>query len=220
MAGLIEELGAEYCNEMFAGALFLYEEQPHEFVQILRDGNGGWTVVASRYTKNPEKPAPRKVNVPGAFFENWGSLSHPMLGYRMAAEGRILGYCTKTLGTRRGLTAPAIQINFHDVCYASEEAGLVDVNHFAKASGKVPLVMCPTYLTFMEGMAKVMKKEIPSFAISADFAVAPNQEVDFLEILYRQRRIGLVDEKGNAELTVKGLTDSWQKANRGENGTE
>jgi hypothetical protein len=215
MADLITELGATYCNDLMQGAMFLHEGVPYEFERALAQLDGNILVSCTRYTDDADKPKPKVVQISSTVFTDWSTLAHPQLGYRMAADGRMLAYVTKIPGVRRGISAGSLIITPHDVSWVCEENGLVDTNHFLNGTGKPAFVMCPKFFTFTEGIAKILKREIPAFAISADFAVAPNRDVKFLEVLYKQRRIGEVDEKGNAVIGVAGLQDSWLEANRG-----
>jgi hypothetical protein len=39
--------------------------------------------------------------------------------------------------------------------------------------------------------------------------VAPNEQVPFLEVLFRGRRIGEVSETGDVTITAEGIRPSW-----------
>jgi hypothetical protein len=204
---LIERLGPEYCTQRLSGALFNYEGVVHEFGTV-----GTKKVECTAYHGTPEKHEAKVALVPTSFFTDWGALRFPTLGYRQAAGGQMLFLLGRKGSVQRGLQLRQLQVHMHPVTIACAIHLGVDY-HFHRTGGALILnTMQPQYTPFMEGLEAVMKGERPAFAVSADFAVAPAEDVDFLEILFRGRRIGEVSEGGNVTITATGILPSWNKA--------
>jgi hypothetical protein len=209
---LIDELSPAYCNDMLRGAMFLMDKTPHQFQQV--DEGQSNVVACRRFSDNPDRVTTKNVPVPKEFFKGWSALEFPILGYRMAANGQILAYVTRENSVRRGLHPEDARVDLHDVSYECGRQFGLGLDHYTHGNGKIPLILCPTYLPFGEGLAKILAGEIPAFALSADFAVAPNPKVPFLEVLYRQRRIGTIDETGKTEITTTNILPSWKNVSK------
>lgn len=216
MAGLIDELGAQYCNQMVVGALFMYNDHPHMLTGVQPDVNGTNTVLATKYPKSPHPKHAHEskgVNIPSDHFVGWKSLAFPTLGYRAAENGMVLAYLTRQNSVRRGLNLNDVHFNYHDVLRSAQDRFNVDVYHYQETeAGRIPMIMCPEYTPLMRGLKDVMDGKIASFAISADFACAPAMDVEFLEILYRRRRIGTISENGTINIDAASMAPSWNDA--------
>lgn len=207
MANLIHDLTPGYCNELMPGAMFLKDGEPHVFREADYEGQH---VYCRKYSTTADRVTTKAVQVPSTFFKGWAAFEFPILGYRMAANGQLLAYVSRNNSVRRGLHIEDARVDLHEVSYQCENIFGLGLDHYTRGNGKVPLILCPQYMTYTEGMAKILNGEIPSFALSPDFAVAPNEKIPFLEILFRQRRVGTIDENGNAEITMSGMVPSWK----------
>src|SRR5688500_8745383 len=92
---LIADLGAEYCNQLLAGALFNYKGEAHEFVAARQTKTKPLYVSTACYSGTPEHPDSSVRAIPAEEFTGWKSLSFPTLGYRQAANGQALFYITR-----------------------------------------------------------------------------------------------------------------------------
>lgn len=205
MPNLIRELTPEYCNEMLVGAMFMKDGEPYQF-----RGADAENSAVRRFSTTPDKVTTKNLSIPNDFFTGWSAFEFPTLGYRMAGGGQLLAYVSRNNSVRRGLIPDDVKMEVHDVSFSCRDTFGFNVDHYTRGNGTVPLVMCPTYLAFADGLAKVMKGEIPAFALSPDFAVAPSARTEFLEILYRQRMIGTINENGKVDITAKNMLPSWR----------
>jgi hypothetical protein len=201
---LIERLGAEYCGQRMQGTLFNYDGNTYEFSHV-----EGKEVVAIKYTGKPEKVSTSVDRVPADIFQSWKALSWPVLGYRQAAGGQFLARVGRRGSVQRGLHKDSLQVTMHPVCIASAVNFRMEYDYFRRGEALIMMAMQPQYTKFSEGVQQVMKGAIPAFAVSADFAVAPNEQVPFLEVLFRGRRIGEVSETGDVTITAEGIRPSW-----------
>lgn len=207
MSNLIKELTADYCNQMMHGAYFKHEGAVHWFDVINRLD----FVRTFKLSGNPDKVNPEISEVPWSAFTGWSAFAYPTLGYRMACNGQVLAYISRINSVRRGLSHRDTQVTFHDVTYSCASRLGVNLQHYQDDLTKACMVMNPTYLSFTKGLSEVMAGNIPAFAMSADFAVAPHDSVPFLEILYRQRQIGTISENGAITLTAQNIKHSWDE---------
>lgn len=208
---IIEELSADYCNELLVGCLFLHKGEAHEFVRANNKRDGSIMIEAVKYVGTPEAVKPSMVAIPAAEFGGWGSFAFPPLGYRQAAAGQVLTYISRQPSVRRGLNKRDLITDPHNVSRTCAMKFGVDLAYFRRGEALIMQVLKPQFTSLGAGLKDVMAGRIPAFAISADFAVAPNKGVDFLEILYRQRQIGTIDENGKISITVAEVTPSWKQ---------
>lgn len=211
-SNFINSLSVNYCNEFFPNAMFLYEGKPHLF-----SSTDGRYVAAIELSPDPKVRATKSVAVPASFFTGWASFSFPTLGYRQADSGQFLGYFSRRPSVRRGLNLSDVLCTTHDVSYGCAEYLMYDWHDYDSRYGKAQLIMCPSYTNLLEGLKDIKSGNIASFALSADFAVAPNSSVEYLEILFRQRRVGVINKDGDISLSVASLKPSWDTVIKGVN---
>lgn len=209
MGNLVEDLGERYCNQLVAGAMFVKDGKPHQFRAVSEDGT---SVECFCYSVHAEKPEREVVRIPWDYFQDWSSLGHPTLGYRQAMKNQLIAYVSRNNSTRRGLHAADTRIAITDMSYEVSRVYDVSFNSITHGEGMIPFVMAPAYTGFTNGLAQVLKGQIPGFAVSADFAVMPSTEVPFLGVYFRQRLIGTIDENGNISFTAADMLPSWQFA--------
>jgi hypothetical protein len=216
MPNLIESLGTDYCNQRVTGAMFLHNGAAHTFdgVDYDPDAKNKISVFATRYTGTTEKVKTEKVRIPTDNFPNWGALNFPTLGYRQAAAGQVLVTISRINSISRGLNWRDVRTTPHDVSYSCQDLFGIDLEHFTTGPRLVMMVLKPEYTPLSVGLPAVLAGKIPAFALSADFAIAPAADADFLEILYRGRAVGGVDENGKISLTVPSITALWNITNK------
>lgn len=204
---LIERLGADYCTQRMNGTLFNHDGATYEFVEV-----SGREVYCQKLTGTPEKPEVETAMVPGTVFKDWNALKWPTLGYRQAANGQVIMLVGRRNSVQRGLHRQQLLPNVLPVTAACANQFGLDYHYFRQGAPLHLLVMQPKYTPFTEGMAAVMSGKMPAFVVSADFAVAPNEQVEFLEILFRGRRVGTISESGNINIEADSILPSWNKA--------
>jgi hypothetical protein len=205
---LITKLGGDYCTQRMNGTLFNYEGVPHEFIEVEGSGN----VYCVRYKGTPEQAKVDTCRVPGAFFQSWGAIRWPKLGYRQAANGQVLMQVGRRGSVQRGLHKAAITASPHLVTQCMRDHYGLNYSHFMQGEALYILTMRPEFTTLSAGLEQVLAGKIPAFAVSEDFAVAPHPQVEFLEILFRGRRIGEITERGDVKITADNILPSWTKA--------
>lgn len=208
----LDGLGRGYINEMLNGAPFLYKGDVYLLEQVHERG----AVSAWQLVGDEENLDARNTKVPAEIFTGWKSFAFPVLGYRSAREGQVLMYMTRQNSVRRGLNPRDIRIEWHDVSHACSNAYSFHLEGYARNNNKAFIAMKPRYLSFNEGLTRIMSGDIPSFALSADFAVAPHDTVEYLEILFRQRRVGEIDSRGNVNIAGAHILTSWNNVVNGE----
>lgn len=211
MTKFISELGAGYMNDMLGGAPFMHDGEVYLFSELT-----GRTAIAYHLNGPVENIQAEAKEVPASIFTGWSTFSFPVLGYRSALNGQILIYQSRVNSTRRGLNPRDIQNQWHDVSHACASRWDLNLPYFNTANVKAYMVMKPVYTGFAEGLHKILKGEIASFALSAEFAVAPSDNVPFLEILFRQRRVGTIDADGNVNIEGANLNVAWNNVVNGE----
>lgn len=208
MANLIQDLGSNYFNEFMPHALFSFEGKGYRVHTAVGDG-----VACYLMKGTTSKPSEEMVVLPfSAFDEGMSSLKHPPLGYRAAMDGQVLMYLNRTFSTRRGLQVRDISVSFHDVALQCARVRGIDLDYFQGSDVKSHLVFDTNFTPFLEGFNAIKKGDIASFAVSPDFAVAPSDTVEYLEIMFRQRRVGTVSENGRVSFIVPTLKPAWESA--------
>lgn len=210
---LFQQLGHGYSNEMLMGAPFLYKGEAY----LLGEVTEGKTISAFRLVgDDPASVVAKATKLPAEFFTGWKSFAFPTLGYRSVRNGQVLAYLSRNNSVRRGLNPRDIRVEYHDVSHTCSAAYGFNLGSYNQNNAKAALVMKPQYTGFNEGIARILQGEIPSFALSADFAVAPHEDVPYLEILFRQRRVGLIDETGKVNIDGVHILTSWNNVVSGE----
>lgn len=226
---LILELGVPYCNELMVGAFLMYKGEPHQLANI--DSRTS-TVLLNQVG---EDGALREaVSDTLDIISSWDDLKYPTLGYREAMDGATLFYLTRRPSVRRGLHASDLRSHLHE-CGTHLHHLLRNSNklytqwrskwqytpneYLSITSGKMWHAFMPRYTSLKKGLPQVLTGERPSFAMSAEFAVAPAPGKDSgLEILYRQRVIGSITDEGKISLNIsnKLISGLWEEeSNRG-----
>lgn len=206
-ANLIERMGADYCTQRMNGTLFNYDGTTYQFQHADRN-----KVYCTAFSGTPEKPETKDAFLPYEVFDNWKALSWPVLGYRQAAGGQVVIQVSRRNSVQRGLNHTQLHTHMHPVCSAARSQFGIDLAYFLQGAPLFLMTMQPSYTKFSEGLEQVMSGAIPAFVVSADFAVAPNEEVDFLEVLFRGRRIGTISENGAVNISADSILPSWNRA--------
>lgn len=215
MSNLIEQLTPEYCNDRVAGALVLYNGRAAMFLgaDIKR---GVTSVLLEAATGDANDPGEAEaVRAPARDFPSWAAFGFPQLGYRQVENGKGLAFLSRLNSVMRGLHWRDLRIDWHEVSSTLNVVyGQFNTASWSRGHRLAAMVMRPVFTPFAEGLKKVMAGEIPAFAVSPDFAVAPSEDVPYLEILYRTRRIGTIAENGDISINEAKMLPSWQDASK------
>lgn len=191
---LIDELGLEYFNERFAGSMFFDKDK------------NVCTVATNKFIKNHvhakvwegpnERPTVKDHSVPWNFFTDLSVFKTPPLGWSMSADGTYLAHFSRNnRAYHRGTSA---KILFRRLSPASQflaDTGNVNHEMYMDTGVTTKMVMTPVYVPFREGLEKMRKGELFSFAVSPTIAVIP--DVYEQQALYcNTNKIGVVKPDG------------------------
>lgn len=203
---LFEELGMNYSSDFFSGAMVKHKDKPCTIHFIEGDGSVGmrdWSAGGKEFMCTHED------------FPSFAAFQFPTLGYRQMHGINTLVYFERRPSVRRGLHPQDTRATIHDVSRALADVLRNEQNYgeLDNLGYKVPAILMPKYTSFREGLPAVLAGKIPFFAMSAEFAVAPHANAGGLEILYRRRRVGLIDENGNITMNLSNplINHLWNK---------
>jgi hypothetical protein len=200
MANLVKELGEGYVLERFAQTMFFNDkEQPSYIDPNRRATERGLATVA--LTGTAEKPVIENTYTPFDFFKDLSVFKLPDLGWRMAAEGRFLGYYRRNnrmdqTGYKRGLTPRNLERFVSPATEFLQDTGNLSEDHYTKPEVEVLLIMKPTYLRFKEGLQLMRAGKLFSFCTSPMIGIIPDVN-DSQAIYFNTRQVAKVDNKGN-----------------------
>lgn len=203
---LFEELGINYSSDFFSGAMVRHKDRPCTIHYIEGDG----TVVLRDWSAGG-----KEVRGSHEDFPSFASFQFPSLGYRQLHNINTLVYFERRPSVRRGLHPQDVRSTVHDVSRALADV-LRNENNYGDLENlayKVPSILTPTYTSFREGLPAILAGKIPFFVMSAEFAVAPHESIKGLEILYRRRRVGTIDDNGNITMNLSNplINHLWNK---------
>jgi len=169
MPNLIEELGADYCDQFYANALFADNKYLYSY-KGSGAGEEGRKIRVARIPLDTTKPAPwGNTALDQSFFESMGTFAWPKLGYRQLIDEqglRHVFYVSSQRSVYRGLrdehitedrlpigTLVGTQMRgFHNSIY-------------------LPQIFKPKFTTYNDGLAELIAGEQSCFALSEDLAV-------------------------------------------------
>jgi hypothetical protein len=192
---LVQKLGNDFFNNKFRGSYFLHEGVLHSI-----DGATGRSVVAYAYHKDPrsEGVTTSGVSLSRDVFPDASPFRVPDLGWRAYDRGRGLVYMSRNNGSyHRGLSNGNLVI-----ATSAMTAALLRRNAVLRYNPPqfAHLAYFPEFLSFAEGMQKVRRGEIASFAVNHQVAVVPRGDGTMF-IMFRNTVAGTVDHNGTVTMT-------------------
>lgn len=202
-APLVEELGEQYINDFFRGAMFLKDGL---LMKVHTCMNG--SIRVSTLTNDDPKAAWGTSHISAADFKGFEDFSWPKLGYRNLSHttlGNVVCYVTCARSTLRGLRPEHIGWEILPVCdlfsvpaFSGTGAGS-DKYRYLK-------IFFPEWMTYKEGMNKLKEKKIPAFALNEDIAIGLSTESGtdrFCDIHFRQKVVGSIAHNGQMLISNK-----------------
>lgn len=211
MATLIEDLGSSYVNEMFNGCLLLRKDKLHSVVRTI-----GGEIQTQYIDLLGTEVVPIFIGgtLPASELSSFKDLAWPKLGYRnyfTEEYGNIVVFVESMRSPMRGLRPELLQ---QFAIPALDVAG-VDfwgISPTCHSTYQLKNIFRPTWISFSDGMGKLVAGEWAGFALNEDFAISiPTEQVpddSSFEILFRRKVVGSVSMRGAVSVENKVLKKS------------
>lgn len=202
---LIDQLGPQYVNEWFVGALFKVDDTVHMLDRV-RDGLVyTWTLKPDSTVWNTDR-----TTLPFDNFTSFEDFAYPRLGYRNfdmplgnGKEVNTVRFAQSQRSVHRGLRRDSL--DWFDYPLAN---GVMPSAYLQGRDVKeVQALFFPKFIPYTEGIKKLMRGEVIAFAISEDLAVglSSTSASAAADIHFRQKVVGNVDSDGKIILFNKTL---------------
>jgi hypothetical protein len=175
MSNLVKELGDRYFKQRFVHAMFAVDGMPH-----FLDSESMWPngkVTAVKVLGPAEKPKTESVNLPWHFFDSFDKFRVPPLGWRMAAQGRVLIHFTRNgirrAGYRRGVAPENLRKYYAPSSIFLDRGGNISLHYYNGTAATTSLIMDPKYMSLKEGIEAMDNGDVVGFAANANIAVIP-----------------------------------------------
>lgn len=166
---LLEQHGAATYNSRIAGAFIRHSEG---WVGILGQCEDGTNIKVTKVEGKIGKLSTEDVYLRPDFLPNLAALGTPDLGYRTAAEGRLLVYITNAGGYNRGIGNANANMTYSNMSYDMFEARALSSSYYSRPDVRAMLVHNPEYLDFHTGAAAMSTGDLASFAINSYVALS------------------------------------------------
>lgn len=204
MSNLVTQYGSDWFYSKFSGSFFRHEGAPFKVIPNSGSRRTAW-IPCLKLEKNEEGTVRgTEINVNVAAFTDVSVFSVPNLGWRSALKGKYLAYYYRNNNSyHRGLSSRNMAVNESAMTrwlsrHSDYNRDAVDDNFLAYTA------MCPEFLPLTEGVAKMARGEILSFAVSPTVAVLPNDE-DSFAVMFKEKVAGHVSPDGNMSLVIPEL---------------
>lgn len=194
---LIDDLGANYFNDMCVNALFMKDEKLHKV-----DHCDSHSVICLQY----EDVGTRVVTVNRDFFTGWKVFEYPVLGYRRFNE-HLIGFIQRRQSTRRGLRVDAMNVQLTPCSNLLQQMGVVPM--FDNDS-KARAAMLPRFDNFDEDLPRLLSGELSGLILSDGIVIEPDvngNKASGYNVFLRQHIIGKMDDKGKISWESKEMND-------------
>lgn len=207
---LHQQLGVQYINEWFHGALFSVGTKLHRLREIGRDANGEGRVVHTHsLSLTAGMPRWSADTVPLDTLVDFSTFKYPKLGYRQFRQGRIGNIVVNLNAIRaaqRGLRLDSIR---HDPLpvFRALDVGMPGESYSAVNDARIAKeIFAPSYTPFSVGLHQLLKGEVAGFAVNEDLAIGiacVNDGSEGYNVYFRGRVVGTVSEGGHLTITNK-----------------
>jgi hypothetical protein len=205
---LIAQLGMDQFLTKYNTSFFMHEGLPCIVTGSNRDGK----VKADKIDGTINKPTTTAVAIDPEFFTDMGVFATPPLGWRVAGNGRFLVYMQRNNASfHRGTCIDNISISHHEITRWFEQNGGINMDYYTRHSTLCKMVMQPEYVSLAEGLSLIQKGKIVSFAVNELMAVVPAEDGVY-DVLFREKKVGTVDENGSVTCTIPYVVSSLEAA--------
>lgn len=204
MTNLLQELGVQYMVDRFQDCMFLDPAGNPAYIDSLRRWEPGYVAV-NVVTGTPENPVVSEGQMEAGFFKDLNVFTVPPLGWRSSSEGRYLvNFWRNNRSYNRAVSALNVQRRFSpSTRYLVSTRNLNREVYDSQASTTL-LIMKPEYTPFREGVEKMKRGEILSFAINPTLAVIPETD-NRQSILFKDTRVAIVQPSGDLTFTFPSM---------------
>lgn len=204
MSNLVAQYGSDWFYTKFSGSFFRHEGVPFKVIPHSGSRRTAW-IPCLKLEKNEEGAVQgTETNVSVSAFTDVSVFSVPNLGWRSALRGKYLAYFSRNNNSyhrglsSRNLAATESLMTRWLTRNSDFNYDVVDDNFRAYTA------MCPEFLPLTEGVAKMARGEILSFAVSPTIAVLPHDEGSFA-VMFKEKVAGYVSPDGNMSLVIPEL---------------
>lgn len=215
MSGMVQELGLDYFRTRFSGAFFLDDEENVCIIDSDRritdrrdeanDRYDGYNIPVTKLGGTAEKPTVEPIVMPSAWFDGMHRFAYPQLGYREAANGKVLvNFSRNNRSYQRGISKQNLVRDTAIHTAYMYDTGNVSSEYYTRPSTTALLIFKPTFTSLADGLAKMNEEQIMSFVLSPNLAVVHNlqEDSDNYNILFRGRHIGHLERDGSMNFLI------------------
>ena len=208
---IIDSTNKDYFLRKFGGAMFLDEEGNPCLLPAV-DVSGLTSI--SMYTQegkvralalqgSPEKSSKKERIFDLDFFDNMDKFKVPDLGWRQAAEGRVLVHMSRVARIyKKGVTVDGLELHWASHTRDLMDTGNISTEYYNRPNVKAHMLLKPKFLTMQEGVRRMLDGNILAFAASPNIAVVPASD-NSLSILYGKNKVGDIDANARITLHIK-----------------
>lgn len=198
MPNLVQDLGPDYINQMYSGAMFAHEEGIFYLERANRDG-----VLATRL----DSPMRQVVNLPHDAFADMSKFAWAAPGYRNFAykKHNLLLDAGVQRSAKRGLRAGLVQFAGTRVT----NLFFYDEDWRNQLSGNVPiaeLMLRPKYYSYATAKQMIADGDAVGVAISHTLAIELNpfsKNAGECSVLFRGAKIGSISPAGEFNIPAR-----------------
>lgn len=205
---LVESLGRSYINDWFQEAHFMHEGKLYYFYRV--ESNDFFYAVP--YGEDGEPNHNNMTRLPTSLLTGFSFFKYPELGYRnlKVGDANLVVLLSSTRTARRGLSFGCLNAGVPSVFQLFPEnralqLGIVNQSHLMKQA------FDPTFISFAEGLPRLLNGDIVGFAINSKVAVMLDAEArtdPYYKIMFREERAGRISSDGEVIITNKTLSRS------------
>lgn len=197
---LVQELGANYVNGYFRGALFKDEGDIYQFLSVA----SGTKASALKMTAAGHW---EEVVIPVSKLKGFTTFSIPKLGYRNLESRNLkaVAQLSSTRSTKRGFRLEGVMVDYLDD-YSMVYPYSDPVWEFMSSEQRTNIIYNPTFTPLKIGLQELMEGRLSSFAMSPDIAVALDTDADSDKpwaIYFKSIKVGAVDGDGVVSVNNK-----------------
>lgn len=205
---LVESLGRGYINDWFQEAHFMHEGKLYYLYRV--ESNDFFYAVP--YGEDGEPNHNNMTRLPTSLLTGFSFFKYPELGYRnlKVGDANLVVLLSSTRTARRGLSFGCLNAGVPSVFQLFPEnralqLGIVNQSHLMKQA------FDPTFISFAEGLPRLLNGDIVGFAINSKVAVMLDAEArtdPYYKIMFREERAGRISSDGEVIITNKTLSRS------------
>lgn len=179
---LVHDLGANYMNDFFQGALFIYDNRVYRF-----GGCDSRTIGATDMENN------MSAQLPASEFVGFRNFQYPVLGYRRFAPDYV-AWCTRRHGTNRGLRLNHIDRVMSPLTNKLVSNGAIPIVGDREASRAI---MLPVY-DGADAIQELLNGDRANVLLSNNLLIEPSvqRQDDWYSVYFKNATIGTMNSRG------------------------